>query len=347
MSNRGRVDLRSDTFTVPDPGMRRAMAEAEVGDDVWGEDPTVRRLEEEVAELLDKEAAVLVPSGTMANLIAVAAQTRSGDELLVDRDAHIVVYEVAGSAVVARVQVQLLDATTGVPDADQVEAAIRESNIHHPVTRLLAMENTHNRRGGAAIGPQQMDAAAAAAHRHGLRVHCDGARLLNAAVALDLPAAELVSACDSVSLSLSKGLGAPVGSVLAGDGDCVGEARRWRKRLGGGMRQAGILAAAGLYALRHNVARLADDHQHARLIAGIVGEAPGSEVMMPAVPTNIVMMRTAAPAAAVVERAAEQGVLVTGMGTHLVRCMTYLGIDAGAARRGGEALLRALDSLAA
>jgi threonine aldolase len=337
-----RVDLRSDTFTVPDPPMRRAMAEAEVGDDVWGEDPTVRRLEETIAERLGKRAAVYVPSGTMANLCAVAAQTRPGDEVITDAEGHLVVYEVAGGAVIAGVQLRAVDAPGGVPTAAAVEAAVRPPNIHHPRSRLLALENTHNRRGGLAVAADAVAEAAGAAHRHGVRVHCDGARLFNASVALDCPPRTLVEHCDTVSVCFSKGLGTPVGSALAGDADTIDEARRWRKRLGGGMRQAGVIAAAALHALEHNVDRLGEDHAHARLLVDLLADAPGARVLRPRVPTNIVMLETVAPASLVSERAAARGVLTAVMDHHLLRCMTYLGIDAGAVRHAGGVLREVL-----
>ncbi|MEA2617277.1 MAG: threonine aldolase [Chloroflexota bacterium] len=342
-----RVDLRSDTFTVPDRAMRRAMAEAEVGDDVWGEDPTVRHLEETIAAMLGKAAALYVPSGTMANLCAVAAQTRPGDEVICDTEAHLVVYEVAGSAAIAGVQLRTVDASGGVPTAAMVEAAVRLPNIHHPRSRLLALENTHNRRGGLAVHAAATAEAAEAAHRHGMAVHCDGARIFNAAVALDCPAAALAEHCDTVSVCFSKGLGAPVGSALTGAVETVDEARRWRKRLGGGMRQAGVIAAAALHALQHNVDRLAEDHAHARLLADLLGDAPGVRVVRPAVPTNIVLLETAAPAVEVAERAAAQGVLASVMDRHLLRCMTYLGVDAGAVRRAATVLRPVLRECAA
>jgi threonine aldolase len=333
-----RIDLRSDTFTVPDRAMRRAMADAEVGDDVWGEDPTVRRLEEAIAAAVGKAAAMYVPSGTMANLCAVAAQTRPGDEVICDAEAHLVVYEVAGSAVVAGVQLRPIVAPGGAPTSAAVEAAVRPPNIHHPRSRLLALENTHNRRGGLAVHAAAITEAAVTAQRHGMAVHCDGARLFNAAIALDCPAATLVEHCDSVSVCFSKGLGAPVGSALAGAVDTLEEARHWRKRLGGGMRQAGVIAAAALHALEHNVDRLAEDHAHARLLVDLLSDSPGVRVVRPAVPTNIVMIETAAPATEVAERAAAQGVLTSVMDRHLLRCMTYLGIDASSVGRAGRVL---------
>jgi len=326
--------------------MRAAMAAADVGDDVWGEDPTVHALEEAIASRLGKPAAVFVPSGTMGNLSAVAAQTRPGDEVIADKEAHVVVYEVGGTAVVAGVQLRLLDGVEGLPDAATLRAAIRQENIHHPTSRLLCVENTHNRRGGAAIAAGRIAEAAREAHAHGLRVHCDGARLFNAAVALQTPADELVVHCDTVSVCLSKGLGAPVGSVVAGDAQVIDEVRRWRKRLGGGMRQAGIIAAGGLYALEHNVERLAEDHEHARLIADALRDAPGGHVMEPAVPTNIVLVETTEPSADLARRAAQEGVLVTMMGDRAIRCVTHLEISRADAERAADVLRRVLNSAA-
>jgi threonine aldolase len=327
------VDLRSDTMTVPDDGMRAVMGRAEVGDDVWGEDPTVRRLEEEMARRLDKHAGVFVPSGTMGNLACVAAVTRPGDEVIADTEAHVVIYEVGGTAIVAGVQLRLLDSPEGIPDSEHVMAAVRKTDIHQPVSSLLAIENTHNRRGGAAIDADRVHAAARAAHSLGLRVHCDGARLFNAAVALGVSPAELVDECDTVSVCVSKGLGAPVGSVVVGDVPVMDEVRRWRKRLGGGMRQAGIIAAAGIYALEHNVERLAEDHANAALIAGHLEGSTEATVRSPSVPTNIVMIETRTSAPDLAERLSREGVLVSVMGSHAMRCVTHLGVSAADARR--------------
>ncbi len=341
------IDLRSDTFTVPDARMRAAMAGAEVGDDVWGEDPTVNRLEERIASLLGKASALFTPSGTMANLCAVLAHTGPGDEVVADLEAHVVVYEVAGAAVVGGVQMRTIDfGEPAVPTPEQVSAAARAQDIHQPVSRLLLLENTHNRRGGVAVEAARIDVAAGAAHAAGMRVHCDGARLFNAAVALGVDAARLVTECDSVSVCFSKGLGAPVGSALAGDPTLVAAARRWRKRLGGGMRQAGILAAAALDALDRNVARLTEDHDHARLLADAFAGLPGVETLRPTVPTNIVMLRTARPAGDVAAEARAVGVLVTPMGLHLVRLMTYLGISRADAEHAAAALRPILSGVA-
>jgi threonine aldolase len=223
-------------------------------------------------------------------------------------------------------------------------AAIRDDNIHVPVSRLLCLENTHNRRGGAAIAPQRIREAAEVAHAAGLRVHCDGARLFNASTALGCSPAELVEQCDTVSVCLSKGLGAPVGSVIAGDADVIADARRWRKRLGGGMRQAGVIAAAGLYALKHNLSRLADDHAHARLISNAIRGIAGATVLEPSVPTNIVIVETRLPAAEVARRCAESGVLITTMGPHAVRCVTHLDVDAAQVQRAASTFAQVLDA---
>ena len=342
MSAPGIVDLRSDTLTVPDEGMRAAMARAEVGDDVWGEDPTVRRLEEEMARRLNKQAAVFVPSGTMGNLACVAAQTRPGDEVIADAQAHLVIYEVGGTAIVAGIQLRVLESVDGIPDAESITAAVREPDVHQPVSTLLCIENTHNRRGGAAVDATGVRIAARAAHAQGLRVHCDGARLFNAAIALGVAPAELVDECDTVTVCVSKGLGAPVGSVVSGDAPTIQTVRRWRKRLGGGMRQAGVIAAAGIYALEHNIDRLADDHANARVIAEAVAGSPGAILRRPAVPTNIVMFDTTAPAAELELRLREERVLVSSMGPHTLRCVTHLNIDADGAHRAAGVIGRVL-----
>ncbi len=332
------VDLRSDTFTTPDAEMRAVMARAEVGDDVWGEDPTVRRLEEEMASRLAKEAAVFVPSGTMGNLSSLAAQTRPGDEVIVDSQSHVVLNEAGGAGAVAGVMLQTVEAVDGAPSAAQVAAALRQPDIHHPVSRLLWLENTNGGRAAVAVPADTIEAAAGVAHGAGLRVHCDGARLFNAAVALHVDAARLVRECDTVSVCLSKGLGAPVGSVVSGDASCITEVRLWRKRLGGGMRQAGILAAAGLHALRHNVDRLAEDHANAATLAQALRGAPGVDVVEVAVPTNMVVFDSTVPAAEVVAAASREGVLIHAVSEHRVRCVTHRDLDASAVRRAADVL---------
>lgn len=283
------VELRSDTFTRPSPAMRRAMAEAEVGDDVWNEDPTVHRLEALAAELMGKEAGLFVSSGTQGNLVGVLSHTRPGDEIILGDQSHIVQYEVAGTAVVGGLQTRPLpnDARGRLSPA-AVQAAIRGVDIHFPRTGCVVLENTHNRCGGSVLRPDEIEQVAAVAYAAGIPVHLDGARIFNAVVALDLPAAALTAAVDSVTFCLSKALGAPVGSVLCGSVPYIERARKWRKLLGGGMRQVGVLAAAGLYALQNNVARLAEDQANARALADGLAQIPGIRIDPATVESNIV-----------------------------------------------------------
>lgn len=289
------IDLRSDTVTQPTPAMREAMARAEVGDDVYGEDPTVNRLEALAAERLGKEAALLLLSGTMGNLVGLLAQTRRGDEAIVGEHSHIFLNEAGGAAALGGVQLFPIPSVRGVLDPARVEAAIRPENVHYPRTALVCLENTHNRDGGAAVSVEATDAIAEVAHRHGLRVHLDGARLFNAAVALGVAASRLVQNVDSVTFCLSKGLGCPMGSILAGSAAYIKEARRWRKMVGGGLRQAGIIAAAGIVALETMVDRLVEDHRNARRLAEGLSQLPGIAVDLDAVQTNIVMMEIVDP----------------------------------------------------
>lgn len=285
------VELRSDTFTRPTESMRRAMYEAEVGDDVWEEDPTVKRLEERAAELMGKEAGLFVSSGTQGNLVGLLSHTSPGDEVIVGDQSHIFWYEVAGTAVVGGLQLRTVPSIEGRPgrlDLDEVRRAIRGVDIHFPRTGCLAIENTQNRCGGAVLTAQEMAALAGVAHEKGVPVHLDGARIFNAAVALGVPARELTSPVDSVTFCLSKGLGAPVGSVLCGTESYIGRARRWRKLLGGGMRQVGVLAAAGLVALDETIDRLAIDHENARLLAEGLADIDGISLDLGGVQSNIV-----------------------------------------------------------
>ena len=320
------IDLRSDTVTQPTAEMRRAMAQAEVGDDVYGEDPTVNRLQEVAAALLGKEAALFFPSGTMANQAAVLAHTERGQEVLVEAEAHIYYYEVGGLAVLAGCQPRTFSAPDGVPDPEVVRAAIRPANIHFPQPALLCLENTHNRHGGTVMDAARTAALAAVAREYGLAVHLDGARLFNAAVALGVEARELAAPVDSVMISLSKGLAAPAGSLLMGSRSFIERARRYRKLLGGGMRQVGILAAAGLVALERMIERLAEDHEHARLLALGLAGLPGLKVDPARVQTNIVMVDvsgTGRPAPAVAAAWAEHGVLVNAVDARRLRCVTH------------------------
>jgi threonine aldolase len=258
------ADLRSDTVTRPTPAMWEAMRQAPLGDDVFGDDPTVIALEHRCAELVDKQSALFVPSGTMANLIAIAAWTRPGDEVLLHEDAHPFHYEGAGAAAFAGVQLRTLRGPRGTLTPQDVRQAIRSDDPHHPRSSLLCVEDTHNRAGGAVQPLEGLDQACFTAHESGLRTHLDGARLWNAVVASGVSAARRARGFDSVSFCFSKGLGCPAGSVLCGPGPMIHQARRLRKRLGGGMRQAGLLAGAALYALQHHVDRLAEDHRRAR-----------------------------------------------------------------------------------
>ncbi|MFM1871589.1 MAG: hypothetical protein RL398_1011 [Planctomycetota bacterium] len=283
------ADFRSDTMTAPTPAMRRAMAEAEVGDDVWGEDPTVRRLEEAGAELLGMPSALFLPSGTMANQVAIHVHCRPGDELVCEARSHVFYYEGGGIARLSGTQARTLPSEDGFLTPEQIVAAVRADDPHFPRSRLLVVENTHNMAGGRVAGPARLDAMAAAARAHGMAVHCDGARLLNAAVALGVPAAALTRSLDTTTLCLSKGLGAPVGSLLAGSIEFIREARRARKAFGGGMRQAGVLAAAGLIALHDGPALLAEDHRRAAELAKGLSELAWSRVDVAATESNIVM----------------------------------------------------------
>ncbi|MDP1826043.1 MAG: low-specificity L-threonine aldolase [Archangium sp.] len=317
------IDLRSDTVTRPTAAMREAMVRAEVGDDVFGDDTTVNRLQETLAGQLGFEAGLFFPSGTQCNLAALMAHCQRGDEFLVGQEAHTYLHEGGGAAVLGSIQSQpLAQAPDGTIPLASIEAAIKPADDHHVRTRLLALENTI---GGKVLPQGHAQEATTLAHRHGLATHLDGARLFNAAVKQQVEARVLVQGFDSVSVCLSKGLGAPVGSVLVGTRALIKEARRWRKVLGGGMRQAGILAAAGLYALEHHVARLAEDHSNAQALAGGLRGLPGLEVEAPE--TNIVWVNVAAPLAArLVPALAERGVLATG--TTRVRFVTHLDVSA-------------------
>ncbi|WP_306055075.1 threonine aldolase family protein [Natronococcus wangiae] len=282
------IDLRSDTVTTPDEAMREAAFAADVGDDVYGEDPTVNELEARAADRVGTEAALYVPTGTMGNQIAARVHTDRGQEVLADRKSHVVKYELGGFAQHAGLQVRMLDADPrGVPTPAQIDASCVAEDLHRPGTGLLCLENTHNARGGLAVAPERIEVAADAAHDRDVPVHVDGARLFNAATALDVPVTDLTDPVDSVMFCLSKGLGAPVGSMLAGSEEFIERARRVRKLFGGGMRQAGIVAGPGLRALE-NVDDLAADHEHARLLADGLGELDGVEVQEPE--TNIVLV---------------------------------------------------------
>jgi threonine aldolase len=323
------VELRSDTFTLPTESMRAAMAAAEVGDDVWDEDPTIHRLQERAAEMVGKEASLFVPSGTMGNLCALLSHTQAGDEVIVEGDSHIFHSEVAGASVVGGLQLRPLESEDGRLQPEQVRGAIREADIHQPRTGLLCLENTHNRRGGTCLSPAQTQALSAVAHDAGFPVHLDGARVFNAAVAQRIDARQLTAPVDSVMFCLSKGLSAPVGSMLAGSTDFIERARRMRKMLGGGMRQAGVVAAAGLCALDEMVDRLAEDHANAhRLAEGLQG-LPGIDIDLSRVETNMVFgdCRPPLTATAFIDRCREVGVLLDQASAYRWRMVTHRGVS--------------------
>jgi threonine aldolase len=325
------VDLRSDTVTRPTPEMRRRMAEAVVGDDVMGEDPTVKELERRAAEMLGKEAALFVVSGTMGNQIAIAAQSSAGDEVIVERTSHVFRWEVGGLAAIAHVQTVPLDGKRGVLTAEQIDGALRRmDDIHHPRTAVVALETTHNYGGGKIYPLEEIRRIAEVACSVGARLHLDGARLFNACAAGAYTPRDAAHPFDTVMFCLSKGLGAPIGSMLVGDRETIARARRLRKRLGGGWRQAGILAAAGLHALEHHVARLADDNSRARALAERLARIDGISAWPEEVETNILFFtRGSADRDLELEHTlARQGVLVEG-GGHFprIRAVTHGDVD--------------------
>jgi len=323
------VDLRSDTLTLPTPAMREAMARAEVGDDVWEEDPTVRRLEEMAARRTGKDAALFVSSGTQGNLVSVLAQTRPGQEIVLDRDSHILNYEGAGAAVFGGVQTLPVATERGFLTAAQVRDNVRPSNIHIPATGLVCVENTHNRHGGTCCTPEDIAAMAAAAHDHGVAVHLDGARIFNAAVALGRPVADFARPVDSVTFCLSKGLAAPVGSLICGSREFIAHSRRVRKMLGGGMRQVGVLAAAGLIALETMVDRLAEDHDHAKRLARGLAELPRLRLDPGKVQTNIVIFHVDRDggSAELAAGCLARKVKIHQIGPGAIRCVTHKDVD--------------------
>jgi threonine aldolase len=317
------IDLRSDTVTRPTPAMRRAMAEAEVGDDVYGEDPTVRRLEERVAERLGFPAALFVSSGTQGNEVAVGVHCRPGEEVILEEGSHPVHYENGALSALWGVQPRVVVGRRGLLTGDQVRAAFRHDNFL-PRSRLLSLENTHNRGGGTVWPLGQFREVVAVARELGLHVHLDGARLFNAEVALGTPVSSWSSLTDSTTVCFSKGLGAPVGSVLAGGRDFIAEGRRLRQRLGGGMRQAGILAAACLYALDHHLKRLAEDHANARVLAERLANVPGVSVDLDRVETNMVYAELPVDAPALVPRLRAAGLLVNAVSPRAIRLVCHL-----------------------
>jgi threonine aldolase len=336
------IDLRSDTVTRPTPAMRAAMAEAPVGDDVFGDDPTVNKLEERVASMLGMEAALYVPSGTMSNQLAVNVHTHPGDELLCDLNCHIYNYEAGGPAILSGVTCRTLDGDYGILDLSQLEDKIRNPDDPHLVrTRMVALENTHNRGGGRVYPIEKIEAISQWARKNGLIMHLDGARLWNAIVATGIAAKEWARHFDTVSVCFSKGLGAPIGSALAGPKAVIVKARRTRKLFGGGMRQAGIVAAGCLYALDHHIERLADDHRNAQILAQAIIDTPGLTLEPPEVETNLVWFRvdpSLGTAKDITARLKQNGVLVHAAGPQKLRACTHLDVTQAQAERAAEIL---------
>ncbi len=324
------IDLRSDTVTKPTPEMRKAMAEAEVGDDVYGEDPTVNALQEKVAKLLGKESALFVPSGTMANQLAIRSQTQPGDEVIIEATSHSYNFEGGGGAALSGIQFNCLKGDRGILEPSQIEEAIRPDDHHYPVTKLICLENTHNRAGGSIYPLEKMNSIYALAKSKGLLVHLDGARLWNASVATGIKPSVYAQYADSVSVCLSKGLGAPVGSLIVGSKGLIDRAHRFRKMFGGGMRQAGIIAAAGIYALDHHIERLREDHQNAKRLAMGLKEFKGVSINPNHVETNIVIFdisQTGITSSQLAEAMKAEGVLIHPTGKTQVRLVTHLDVS--------------------
>lgn len=325
------IDLRSDTVTKPTPAMREAIANAEVGDDVYGEDPTVNRLEQMAAELLGKEAALFVPTGVMANQLSIRLHTKPGDEVIVESTAHIIRYEGGSASSLSGVQLCCVQGNRGILDPDQVAAAIRPRDVHNPPTTLLCLEQTHNSGGGSVYPMAMIQALVAIARQKGLALHLDGARLFNAVAATGIAAKQYAQLFDTVSFCLSKGLGAPLGSMIVADGDRVTQLRRLRKIFGGGMRQVGVVAAAGIYALEHHIPRLKDDHAHAKRLAELLQSIPSISVDPSQVETNIIVFKVTESGKETNELLAEckhAGVLLNSVGNHAFRAVTHFDVSA-------------------
>jgi threonine aldolase len=325
------IDLRSDTVTRPTPEMRAAMMAAPVGDDVFEDDPTVQQLEAKVADLFGKEAALFVASGTMGNQVCLHThEHHHGDELICDDEAHIDWYEVGAAAALSGLQVRPIPAPGGIPDPERIAAAIRPSNIHHPVTSIIAVENTHNRAGGVVVPLEIMRLVVALGLEHGIKTHLDGARIWNAWAATGVPLAEWGRGFDSVSVCFSKGLGAPVGSAIMGTRDFITRARRTRKMFGGGMRQVGILAAACIWAIDHQLPKMADDHRRATRLAAGLSDIPGIRFVPDPPPTNIVVMEISHGRPSpeqTLDELKSRGVLLTPFGAGRIRAVTHRDID--------------------
>lgn len=340
MSQTDYIDLRSDTVTKPSEAMRKVMASAEVGDDVFGEDPTVNRLQERVADLLGKESALYVPSGVMSNQLALKTHTTAGEEVIVEKDSHIFNYETAAPALLSGVQLNPVQGIRGIMSAADVESAIRPDVYYMMPTRLVCVENTHNRGGGSLYPMKAIEEIRSVVVKHGLKYHLDGARLWNASVATGIKVSEYAKHFDSVSVCLSKGLGAPVGSVLTGTKEYIAKAKRFRKIFGGGMRQAGILAAAGLYALENNFRRLAEDHEKAKTFATILNSSTKYDVSVEHVETNIVIFGIKYPMSIdkFIAEAKSRGVLISAGSAGKLRAVTHLDVTMESVKKAAEIL---------
>lgn len=340
------IDLRSDTVTKPTPEMRSAMANAEVGDDVIGDDPTVLQLEAYVAELLGKEAAVYMPSGTMTNQVALRVHTEPGDEVILESEAHIYYYEGGAPAALSGVMCRLVKGDRGIFTASDLKQVLRPEDVHFPRTKLVCLENTHNRGGGRIFPLAEIEAIAQVCQDHHLKFHLDGARFWNACIATGIAEADYARPFDTLSVCFSKGLGAPVGSALVGSADLMQRARRFRKLFGGGMRQSGIIAAGALYALQHHRQRLHEDHANAKRLAEGLQQIEGITVNPADVQTNMVVLQTVIPAAVLADRLMEQGVAVFAVAPHAIRAVTSLTVTAEQIEQALDIVTTVMSSLA-
>lgn len=342
------IDLRSDTLTQPTREMREAILNARLGDDVFREDPTVNTLERLAADTAGKEEALLVTSGTQGNLVSLLSQTNRGDEIILEENAHIYKFEVGAFSAIGGLIPRLIPGERGVLRPEDIERVLRPPNIHVPPARTVCVENTHNLAGGTVTPPDRMAAICRVAHAHGLTVHLDGARVFNAAVSLGVDVKALTESADTVQFCLSKGLCAPIGSIVASSGEVIERARRWRKMLGGGMRQAGVIAAAGIVALEKMVGRLLEDHRNARTLAEHIRDQPGLEIDMGSVQTNIVMFRVAVPGVSANDLVSElkrSHILTIAMDASYIRAVTHHGIEKEDIDRVCEALDEACRTL--
>ena len=341
------IDLRSDTVTQPSNAMREAMAKAPVGDDVYGEDPTVSRLEAMAAEMLGKEAALFVPSGVMGNQLAIRLHTRPGDEVIVESTSHLIRYEGGSASSLSGVQLCCIPGVRGILEPNQIAGAIRPSDVHYPKTSLLCLEQTHNSGGGSVYPLTTIHQLVESARTHDMALHLDGARLFNAVTATGVSAADYARPFDSVSFCLSKGLGAPIGSMIVSDTDRVAQLRRLRKLYGGGMRQVGIIAAAGIYALEHNIDRLKDDHAHAKRLAELLQKISAVSVDPNEVETNIIIFRISENLKStieLIEACKKSGVLLNAVGDHAFRVVTHLDISTQDIEAAGQVFAKVFSS---